>query len=101
MPITGRFWSTQEIQHLLGVSRQGVHKLAQLHNWASPHPGLFIAADVDEYLFARWRKQIMRTRELVWYDGRDLDCLQCEGFALAWPDDEHYKCVNGHMGRIE
>lgn len=102
MPISGRFWTTQELQALLGVSKQGVHKLAQTHNWASPYRGLYHAADVDEYLWARWRKQIMGTRELVWHDEHDLpdNCPACGAFALAWPDDEHYACVNGHTGLL-
>jgi hypothetical protein len=100
MPIKGSFWRSEELQQLLGVSRQGVHKLSQIHGWSRPHPGLFADPDVSEYLWARARRQIMGTRELVWINERDLDsnCPECDGFALVWPDDAHYACVNGHAG---
>lgn len=105
MQISGIFWTSEELQKLLGVSKQQIVNLASRYHWESPAPGLYrggVAEDsttVDAYLFARNRKAIKGSRALDWDDSYDLDCPECNCFALAWPDDTHYKCVNGHSGQ--
>lgn len=51
MPFKGRFYTTQELQKLLGgVTRQNIRQLAQRKKWGSPTPGVFYAEDVEGYL---------------------------------------------------
>ena len=108
MPIEGKFWTSQELQNLLGVSKQRIAGIARDHGWHSPRPGLYAGGvwedsqTVDAYLSARHRKDIMQVNHLVWHDDYDLlaNCPECGQFALIWPDDDHYKCVSGHYGRI-
>ena len=108
MPISGRFYTTKELQEMLGISRQGVNNLARRHGWDSPHPGLYASgpADatdtVDAYLHARARQRIKGQRELDWDDTYDIDCpvAGCDGICLEL-DDGTYRCAYGHSGPIE
>jgi hypothetical protein len=106
MPITGKFWTSEELQKLLGVSKQRIYNLAQEYGWESPSPGLYRGGSsddnttVDAYLFARNRMQIRGSKELIWDDSYDLDCPECGAFAVEYPDESHYKCVKGHTGEL-
>lgn len=53
MPIQGRLYPSSELQALLGVKRAAISRLAKRHDWASPQPGLYWAADVEKYLKGR------------------------------------------------
>lgn len=53
MPIQGRFYSSEELQKLLGVSRQRVSNLAKAQNWNGPQKGLYYAQSVEWYLMGR------------------------------------------------
>lgn len=102
MPFTGTYWTTAELRVTLGgVSRQQIKNLATKYDWVSPTPGVYDDMDVKEYLWARWRAKIMGKRDYVWHND-DLDlmsnCPECGTFALEWPDEDHYKCRNGHSG---
>lgn len=107
MPIKGIFWTSEELQKRLGVSKQRVSNLAKQYSWESPAPGLYrggVAEDstaVDAYLFARNRMMIKGCNRPDWDDSFDMDCPECGVFALAWPDDQHYKCIQGHSGELE
>lgn len=107
MPITGTFWSSKELQKLLGVSKQRVSDLARQLCWDSPISGLYrggVAEDtttVDAYIFARNRAIIHGySQRPIWDDGCDVNCPVCGGFAIEWPDSEHYKCIQGHTGKL-
>lgn len=103
MPIHGTFWTSEELQKLLGVSKQRIYNLAQEYGWASPGPGLYrggAAEDnttVDAYLFARWRAEILASKVPLWDDSRDLDCPECGAFAVEIGDG--WKCIKCHQGR--
>lgn len=104
MPFTGTYWTTAELRTTLGgVSRQAIKNLADKYDWVSPTPGVYDDADVGEYLCARWRAEIAGSRSYIWHDELDLEsnCPACGAFALIWPDDDHYKCRNGHSGELE
>ena len=120
MPISGRFWTSKELQGLLGVKKQRIADLAREHDWESPSyaPGLYYADQVDEYLWSRFRRQLFKkfgipAKELVTDDAHDLDenCPVCGSFAIyrpptteevmdldqpvygeGWP----WKCIKGH-----
>lgn len=100
MPITGKFWTSEELQKLLGVSKQRIYNLAQEYDWQSPAPGLYlggVAEDnqtVDSYLFAHWRAVIRGKRNPIWDDSYDLDCPECGSFAVEI--DGGWKCIKGH-----
>ncbi len=120
MPFSGRFWTSKEIQDLLGVSKQRIADLAREHDWESPShaPGLYYADQVDEYLWARWRRQLFRefgipAKGLIYDDTHDIDCplSNCGSFAIYRPPtteevmdldqpvyDEGWpwKCIRGH-----
>jgi hypothetical protein len=106
MPISGIFWTSEELQKLLSVSKQRISNLAQTYKWESPAPGLYrggVAEDsatVDAYLFARNRAMIRGESRPNWDDSFDLDCPECGAFALEWPDHGHYKCILGHTGEL-
>ncbi len=51
MPILGKFYTSEELQKLLGVTKQRISNLAK--NWESPHPGLYYAQSVEPYLMGR------------------------------------------------
>ena len=92
MPISGRFWTSKEIQELLEISKQRVSDLAREHVWGSPYPGLYYADQVDEYLWSRFRRQLFKdfgipAKELVTDDSHDLDdnCPVCDSFAIYRP----------------
>ena len=107
MPIEGRFYTSAELQKLLGVKKQRISNLAREQNWYSPIPGLYASgpaddgSTVDAYLHARARMMIKGQCKLDWDDTYDIDCPieECDGICLRWPDDKHYKCAYGHMGQ--
>jgi hypothetical protein len=53
MPIRGTFYTSGELQKLLGVSKQRISNLSNEQNWASPHPGIYYAQSVEPYLMGR------------------------------------------------
>jgi len=42
MPFAGRFYTSEELQKLLGVTKQRISNLAKEQNWEAPHPPAFI-----------------------------------------------------------
>ena len=105
MPISGRFYTSSEIQDLIKVSRQRVRNLARTYHWYSPHPGLYLAGPaedsttVDAYLFARWRAEIAGKSMPIWDDSYDLDCPECGAFAVE-VEGGRWKCIRGHSGEM-
>lgn len=63
MPFTGTYWSTKELQDLLGVSRQRIHDLKYYWDWKSPAPGIYEDEDVQKYLRLRATKLKHRKKE--------------------------------------
>lgn len=53
MPIRGTFYTSEELQNLLGVTKQRISNLANAQFWASPHPGIYYAQSVEPYLMGR------------------------------------------------
>jgi hypothetical protein len=53
MPIIGKFYSSEELQKLLGVSKQRIYNLARAQNWQGPQKGLYYAQSVEWYLMSR------------------------------------------------
>lgn len=55
MPIQGKFYTSKELQALLGVSRQRIRNLASEdgQDFLALNPGLYCAEDVEDYLMAR------------------------------------------------
>ena len=53
MPIEGRLYSAQELQEILGVSKQRVSNLASQQGWQGPVSGLYWADAVEWYLMGR------------------------------------------------
>jgi len=53
MPIRGTFYTSEELQKLLGVTKQRISNLAKEQNWEAPHPGLYYAQSVEPYLMGR------------------------------------------------
>lgn len=53
MPIRGTFYNSEELQKLLGVSRQRISNLAKAQNWEGPQKGLYYAQSVEPYLMGR------------------------------------------------
>lgn len=55
MPIQGKFYTAEELQTLLGVSKQRVSNLADEQGWndSAPRPGLYYAQSVEPYLMRR------------------------------------------------
>lgn len=104
MPIAGTFWTSEELQKLLGVSKQRVTNLARTYRWESPSPGLYrggVAEDstsVDAYLFARQRADIQGKKNPNWDDSYDLECPECKAFAVEL--DGGWKCIKGHIGPL-
>lgn len=106
MPISGRFYTAQELIELLGVTKGRISNLAKDRGFIEATPGLYYAQEVDEYLWARARMQLYRefgipTKELVWDDSFDKDdnCPECGAFALYNPNDEsQWRCIKGHYG---
>jgi len=102
MPITGTFYHTSEIQDLLKISKHRVRNLARLYSWHSPHPGLYRGgnasdpSDVDAYLAARARSELLGCKRLVWDDSNDTTCPVCGGFAVEVGGG--WRCTNGHSG---
>lgn len=119
MPIKGTFYTSGELQKILGVTKQRVSDLARLQEWQTHNVGvLYHADDVASYLWARWRRDLARklgatVKELVSHDEWDKDdnCPVCEAFAIyrpataaevadleidvygpEWP----WLCINGH-----
>lgn len=107
MPISGRFYTSQELITLLGVSKQRISNLAKKQGFVEAHPGLYYAQDVDEYLWARARMQLFRefgipTKKLVRDDTFDKmdNCPECEAFAIYNPNDEgQWRCIKGHSNQ--
>lgn len=53
MPIRGTFYTSEELQKLLGVSKQRISNLAKSQNWQGPQKGLYCARSVEWYLMGR------------------------------------------------
>lgn len=53
MAIRGKFYTSKELQKLLGVSKQRISNLSNEQNWESPHPGIYYAQSVESYLMGR------------------------------------------------
>jgi hypothetical protein len=53
MPISGKFYTSEELQTLLGVTKQRVSNLARQQNWAEARPGLYYSQPVESYLLGR------------------------------------------------
>ncbi len=53
MPFQGRFYTSEELQKLLGVTKQRISNLSATQNWESPHPGIYYAQSVESYLMGR------------------------------------------------
>lgn len=53
MPISGRFYPSEELQKLLGVTKQRISNLANEQNWAEARPGLYYAQSIEPYLMGR------------------------------------------------
>lgn len=56
MPIRGDFYTSRELQALLGgVTRQAIAKLANRHGWRQPveNMGLYYAEEIEPYLLGR------------------------------------------------
>lgn len=108
MPISGRFYTSEELQELLSVKKQRIANLAKEQGWGSSHPGLYDAYDVDEYLWARARAQLYRefgvsVKGLIKDDSFDKDdnCPECGAFASYNPNDEsEWRCIKGHSGKV-
>lgn len=100
MPFQGRFYTSEELQRLLRVTKQRISNLAHTYGWESPSPGLYrggVAEDtatVDAYLFARWRAEILGSKKPLWDDSYDLECPECGAFAVEVGDG--WKCKKGH-----
>ena len=66
MPIQGKFYSSKELQEILGVTRQRVHKISQYYEWQRLTYGLYWAEDVEPYLIRRGINPLLlslKTRE--------------------------------------
>lgn len=118
MPISGTFYTSQELQVLLDVSRQRVSQLATQQGWYSPTPGLYDGADVGPYLTKRRRTELLRQAGwwnypdgLCEWDEVDTECPTCEAYAVYRPAKEEeiqdlskpvysdgwpFQCANGH-----
>jgi hypothetical protein len=53
MPISGRFYTSEELQTLLGVTKQRISNLSREQNWAEVRPGLYYSQSVEPYLMGR------------------------------------------------
>jgi hypothetical protein len=53
MPIQGKFYTSRDLQEILGVSRQRVYNLAKDNDWLALSPGLYCAEEVEDYLLYR------------------------------------------------
>jgi len=53
MPFQGLFYTSKEIQKLLGVTKQRISNLSSEQNWESPHSGIYYAQSVEPYLMGR------------------------------------------------
>lgn len=71
MPIRGTFYTSEELQKLLGVTKQRISNLSREQNWESPHPGLYYAQSVEPYLM-----------------GRDIDPIRLPVVSWESPEDQ-------------
>lgn len=69
MPIIGKFYTSEELQKLLGVTKQRISNLAGAQSWASPHPGIYYAQSVEPYLM-----------------GRGIDPITLPAISWEWPE---------------
>ncbi len=53
MPIEGKFYTSQELQEILGVKKQRISNIANLQSWTALQPGLYCAENVEAYLVGR------------------------------------------------
>lgn len=116
--ISGRFYTSEELQKLLGVSGSRISDMARQHKWDSFTAGiLYHTADVDEYLITRQRTELSKKlgwsgRGLIRDDSRDMQCPECGGFAVeapATPEEMqslrwlrakwNWLCEQGHKGK--
>lgn len=107
------YYDTPGAMVVLNVSRAGISKIAKGENWPPLKVGnsyLFRADDVHEYHDHQARTRLVKTlgwkgRGLYRYDGIDISCPICEGFAIEWRGPPYlptnYLCLNGHKGEIE
>lgn len=72
MPFQGRFYTSEELQKLLGVTKQRISNLSNEQNWESPHPGIYYAQSVEPYLM-----------------GRNIDPIRLLVVSWEVPEDEH------------
>lgn len=50
MPISGKFYTSKELQELLNVKKQRISNLARDRDWNGPLPGVYWAEEVEPYL---------------------------------------------------
>ena len=120
MPIQGKFYTSRELQKLLGnVTPAAISRLRAEHGWTSPHRGLYDSEPVERYLYARWRKELAQQFgvqcQLIYHDewDRDDNCPVCGAFAIWMPaqvadiqnvgqpiyaDGWPWRCIEGHRG---
>jgi len=67
MPIIGKFYTSEELRLLLGVSKQRVSNLADEQGWndSAPRPGLYYAQRVEPYLLRRGIDPL-KLKEVSW-----------------------------------
>lgn len=53
MPIEGKFYEGEELQLLLGVTKQAISNIAHRQGWKAIKRGLFCAESVEAYLVGR------------------------------------------------
>ncbi len=53
MPIEGKFCESDELQEILGVSKQAIRNIAYRQGWGALKRGLFCAESVEPYLFGK------------------------------------------------
>jgi hypothetical protein len=55
MPLEGRFYTSQDLQEILGVSKQRVANIAAYYEWVQPvlNVGIYFAEEVESYLVGR------------------------------------------------
>lgn len=53
MPISGKFYISQELQQILEVTKGRVSNLEREQGWTPLKPGLYCAEDVEPYLLSR------------------------------------------------
>lgn len=112
MPISGRFYTSQELIKLLGVTKQRISNLAKEQGFIEAAPGLWYDTEVDEYLTNRQRTDLLKAagwwngKGLCLWDEVDIDCPECGAYAVHKPylgeEQDYYgeswpwRCSKGH-----